>query len=101
MATWYSIALENGDTAKITMQRIMDAFMPKYVGAGRPLDMAIFSSHSSENEVVTIYFSPKAVGLAIQFGAGSCDDTFVNTDLKLLVGDERSIGLLFPEAQPK
>ncbi|NOQ94151.1 MAG: hypothetical protein GQ547_05905 [Methylophaga sp.] len=101
MATWYSIELNDDEAAKKTMQRVMDAFVPKYVGAGRPLDMAIFSSHNAEEKRITLYFSAKAVSLAMQFGAGSCDDTFVNTDLSLLVGDQRSIELLFPDAQPK
>jgi len=75
----------------------MDAFTPKYIGAGRPLSMAIFSSNKQDN-TTTLYFSPKAVSLAIQFGAGSCDSDFENQDLALLVGDQRSIAQLFPEA---
>jgi len=101
MATWYSIELNDDESAKKTIQRIMDAFIPKYVGAGRPLDMAIFSSYNPEDKLITVYLSPKASSLAMQFGAGTCDDTFVNTDLTLLVGDQKSIELLFPDAQPK
>ena len=77
----------------------MDAFTPKYIGAGRPLDMAIFSSYDAPSHNLTVYFSPKAASLAMQFGASPCDDTFVSMNLSLLVGDERSISILFPEAQ--
>jgi len=98
MATWYSIELEQGDTANNMMRRVMDAFMPKYIGAGRPLAMAIFSSHNQESNLVTLYFAPKALSLAMQFGASPCDDSFADMDLSLLVGDEQSIGILFPDA---
>ena len=101
MTTWYSIDLGDDDASKKTLQRIMDAFTPKYIGAGRPLGMAIFSSISPESNIVTLYFSPKAVSLAMQFGASPCESDFVDQQLSLLVGDERSIDHLFPEADTK
>lgn len=94
MTTWYSLDV---DDEKL-MQRIMDAFMPKYVGAGRPLGMALFSCKSENENKLTVYFTPKAVSLAMQFGASSCGDSFVDKELSLLVGDEGSIDYLFPEA---
>lgn len=94
MTTWY--ALEINDEK--LMQRIMDAFMPKYVGSGRPLGMALFSSRSEDSNSITIYFAPKAVSLAMQFGASPCEDTFSDQELSLLVGDEGSIDFLFPDA---
>jgi len=101
MTTWYSLEVGDEETAAKTMKRVMDAFMPKYIGAGRPLAMAIFSSHNEESNLVSLYFSPKSLSLAMQFGASPCDDSFVNIDLSLLVGDERSIEVLFPDAQEK
>lgn len=98
MEPWYSLAITDVDTVKTTMQRIMDAFMPKYIGLGRPLDMAVFSSHNKELNTWTLYFSPKAGGLAIQFGASSFEPNFVDQDLELLVGDVRSVDILFPDA---
>jgi len=98
VTTWYSIDIADSDEAKRKMQRIMDAFMPKYIGSGRPLGMAIFHSYSQESSTVTVYFSPKSASLAIQFGASPCGSTFYNKDLSLLVGDERSIDYLFPDA---
>lgn len=97
MATWYSIEVDDDQAAKIS-QKIMDAFLPKYVGSGRPLGMAVFSSHNNESKTTTIYFAPQAASLAMQFGAGSCDSNFVDIKLSLLVGDESSIDYLFPEA---
>jgi hypothetical protein len=99
MTTWYSLDIADDVAAKRTLQRIMDAFTPKYIGAGRPLSMAIFSSNRRESNGVTLYFSPKAVSLAMQFGAAPCESTFVDQELSLLVGDERSINHLFPEAK--
>lgn len=98
METWYSLEITDGDTAKTMMQRIMDAFMPRYVGAGRPVDMAVFSSHNKALNTWSLYFSPKAASLAMQFGASSFEPNFVDQDLALLVGDARSTEVLFPDA---
>jgi hypothetical protein len=75
--------------------------MPKYIGSGRPLGMAVFSSHNKETKTTTTYFSPQAASLAMQFGASSCDSNFVDLGLMLLVGDESSIDYLFPEAESR
>lgn len=96
MTTWYSIELDSSNSAKNTLQRIMDAFTPKYIGAGKPVDMAVFTSTNADN--LSVYFSPKAISLALQFGAQPYDKDFVNQDLSLLVGDPRSVEALFPEA---
>ena len=101
MTTWYSIDLDDNVESGKTMQRIVDAFMPKYVGAGRPLGMAIFSSQNQASNTVEIYFSPKAASLAMQFGATPCEADFVDIELSLLVGDEASIDHLFPDADSK
>jgi hypothetical protein len=93
MTTWYE--LETADEK--LLQRIMDAFMPKYIGSGRPLGMALFSCKSDNSNTIKVYFAPKAVSLAMQFGATSHDGNFANQDLSLLVGDEGSIDYLFPE----
>ncbi|MDF1589340.1 MAG: hypothetical protein P1P93_09350 [Gammaproteobacteria bacterium] len=94
---WYSIDSNDGDLAKQTMKRIMDAFMPKYVGAGRPLGMAVFYSYNADTQITTIYFSPQASSLAMQFGATPFDGDFADMDLALLVGDQASIEHLFPD----
>lgn len=94
MTTWYALELDNEQL----MQRIMNAFMPKYIGSGKPLGMALFSSKTGDSNTVTIYFSPKASSLAMQFGASPCGSTFVDKELSLLVGDEGSIDFLFPDA---
>tara|TARA_R110000772_G_scaffold240208_1_gene352380 strand:- start:164 stop:469 length:306 start_codon:yes stop_codon:yes gene_type:complete len=99
METWYSLEITDGEAAKTTMQRIMDAFMPKYIGAGRPLDMAVFSSHDAVANVWIVYFSPKAMSLAMRFGANRFDGEFMDQDLALLVGDARSVDILFPDAK--
>jgi len=97
VTTWYSLEIGEGEAAKKIIKRVMDAFMPKYVGAGQPLGMAIFSNYSEASNIVTLYFSPKALSLAIQFGASPHEDAFVDLDLSLLVGDQVSVEFLFPE----
>jgi hypothetical protein len=99
MEMWYSLEITGSDVAKTTMQRIMDAFMPKYIGAGRPLDMAVFSSHHIASNTWILYFSPKAQSLAMRFGASSFKGDFVDQDLALLVGDARSMDILFPDVK--
>ena len=96
---WYSMIMVADEKAKLVLQRVMDAFMPKYVGSGRPVDMALFSSYSEESNEVTVYFSPKTASLAMQFGASSCDSDFADVKLTLLVGDDRAVETLFPDAQ--
>jgi len=96
---WYSIIMTADEKAQKTIQGIMDAFTPKYIGGGRPLDMAIFTSHDQDSNKVSLYFSPKTASLAMRFGATPCDSNFTNVTLSLLVGDERSISVLFPDAQ--
>ena len=95
MATWYSVEIGSGLSSNKIMQRVMDAFTPKYIGAGQPLTMAIFTSIRQSDKNITLYFSPKAASLAMQFGASPFEDEFVNMDLALLVGDERSVDILF------
>ena len=101
MDSWYSLEITDGDSAKASIQRVMDAFMPKYVGSGRPVDMAIFSSYDKKSNTWTLYFSPKALSLALRFGAGRFDGHFVDQDLSLLVGDARSMDILFPDVKSK
>lgn len=95
MATWYSLEIGSDLSSNKIMQRVMDAFTPKYIGAGRPLDMAIFTSIRQSDKNITLYFSPKTASLAMQFGASLFEGEFVNMDLALLVGDERSVDVLF------
>ena len=97
MTSWYSLDIENGDKAKNKMQRIMDSFMPKYIGSGRPLGMAIFYSQDQQSNNVTVYFSPKAASFALQYGAMPYGNIFVDKELQLLVGDGGSIDYLFPD----
>jgi len=98
MTTWYALSIDESEASKKLMQRIMDAFMPKYIGSGRPMGMAIFSGRDTETGDKTIFFSPKSASLAMQFGASSYGNEFANKELSLLVGDEGSIDYLFPDA---
>ena len=101
MTTWHAMTMEADDTAQNTIQRIMTAFTPKYIGSGQPVGMAIFSSYDEVSNQVTLYFAPKAMSVAIQFGAQACEADFADQTLSLLVGDERSIATLFPDAEER
>ncbi len=93
---WWVLRLESKEQSQAMMQRIMDAFLPKYVGAGKPIGMAVFYHQNNESNSTSLYFSPEASSLAMQFGATSFDGQFKEMDLQLLVGDEKSIDYLFP-----
>jgi hypothetical protein len=95
---WFLLQINEADQVNPTLQRVMDAFLPKYVGAGRPIGMAIFYTQASESALTSIYFSPEAASLAMQFGASTFNGEFKDMDLQLLVGDEKSIDYLFPNA---
>jgi hypothetical protein len=79
------------------MQRVMDAFMPKYVGSGRPLGMAVFHSVDPTNQTTTLFFSPDAASLAMQFGASGFEGAFNDIELSLMVGDPACVEYLFPD----
>ncbi len=96
MATWYSVDIDH-EKAQPLLKRIMDAFTPKYVGAGRPLGMAVFTYFNPDTQVVRVFFSPLAISLAIQFGALPYTGEFKDMDLALLVGDPDCIPHLFPD----
>lgn len=97
MGQWHSKELGDGTQALAPSQQIMEAFIPTFQALGQPFDMAVFSRNDLERNVVTAYFSPAASALAKAFGATVCDKP--NRDgLGLLVGDQRSIQLLFPNA---
>ena len=101
MTTWHAMTMEADDATQNMIQRIMTAFTPKYIGSGQPIGMAIFSSYNEESNQVTLYFTPKAANLAMQFGAQACEANFVDQTLSLLVGDERSVAYLFPDAEER
>ena len=99
MTTWYSKDIGNGIEAYEPSNQIQDAFLPLFAAAGNPVDMAVFSRYDLRANVVTVYFSPAAAELAQTFSAIPCEKPSFENHLALLVGDQRSIGTLFPETQ--
>ena len=100
MTTWYSKELGDGMQALAPATEIQEAFLPMFAASGQPIDMAVFSRYDLEKNLVTTYFSPKAVALAKMFGATPCEKPSI-TNLALNVGDARCWQELFPDERTK
>lgn len=98
MSEWYSKELGDGVQAFAPTMQILEAFLPASVTAGQPIYMAIFSRYDLETNIITVYFSPAAASLAKIFNATPCKKPSFER-LGLLVGDQQSVGVLFPETQ--
>jgi len=98
MSEWYSKDLGDGVQAFAPSGQILEAFIPAFAAAGQPIEMAVYSRYDLKANVVTVYFSPAAASLAKTFDATSCEKPSFER-LGLLVGDQRSVGILFPETQ--
>ncbi len=99
MDYWYSISLGDGIMAASPSSEIEHAFLQRFNAAGKPLDMAVFTRFESEGRLqceVIAYFSPAALDVAKAFDAQPCVKP-ARAGLGLLVGDERSWSVLFPE----
>ncbi len=100
MNQWYSKDLGDGVQAFAPSTQIQKAFIPAFASAGQPIDMAVFSRYDLEKNIVTVYFSPGAANLATVFNATPCEKPSFER-LSFLVGDQRCIGMFFPETQNK
>jgi hypothetical protein len=101
MSDWYSVSLGDGMMASMPTAQIEAAFLPHYMAAGSPPEMAVFTRPESEGRLhceVVAYFSPAAREVAIAFDAEPCAKP-ARAGLGLLAGDERAWIALFPEAQ--
>ena len=99
MTRWYSKNIGDGIKAYEPSKQIQEAFPPLFTAAGTPVSMAVFSRYDLETNVVTVYFSPEAAELAQIFSATPCEKPSFENSLGLLAGDQKSIGILFPETQ--
>ena len=98
MNQWYSKNLGDGGEAFVPTNKIQEAFVPLFVAAGNPVDMAVFSRYDLEKNIVTAYFSPRAETLAKIFGAQPCEKPKNEGHLSLSVGDARCWKLFYPAA---
>lgn len=99
MTQWYSKDIGDGVAAFAPSDQIQKAFLPLFVAAGQPTNMAVFSRYDLEKNIVTVYFSPGAAALAETFGARPCEKPKKEGRLSLLVGDQRCLDLFYPSAQ--
>ena len=96
--TWYCVSLGDGIMAGTPSAEIEEKFMPAYIAAGKPPEMAVFTRPESEGRLyceVIAYFSPAAAGVAKAFNALPCEKP-ARFGLGLLAGDDRCWAALFP-----
>ncbi len=101
MNTWYSTTLGDGIWAPTLFAQIEETFLPLFIKAGKPVEMAVLTRNESEGRLhceVIAYFSPAAGEVARSFDAEPCEKPSRN-GLGLLVGDPRCWTLLFPESK--
>ena len=97
MPTWYSVDLGDGIDAYVPTRQIKQQFSSLYERSGKPKDMAIFSRYDMRSNIFTVYFSPLAAELAMEYSATPCDKPD-QENLSLLAGHNRSVTELFPLA---
>ncbi|WP_043110146.1 hypothetical protein [Polycyclovorans algicola] len=103
MSTWFSLEMGDGVEAFGPTGKIQEAFMPVYIAAGQPQDMAVFSSSrwgetpdGRSTKLHTVYFSPAAALLAKSFGAIPCAKPSP-IGIGLLVGPQEALFSFFPD----
>jgi len=87
-------------TASMPSSEIEEAFQARFLAAGRPAEMAVFTRPESEGRLhceIMAYFSPAAAAVATAFDAQPCAKP-VRAGLSLLAGTESSWLALFPES---
>jgi len=97
---WYRLSLGDGMTASLPSAEIEAAFQTRFLAAGSPSEMAVFTRPESEGRLhceVIAYFSPAAAAVAAAFDAQPCAKP-VQAGLSLLAGAEGSWSALFPES---
>lgn len=92
---WHSKELGDGVQAFGPSDQIKQAFLPLFVAAGQPTDMAVLSRYDLERNIVTVYFSPRAAALAKMYDAIECDKPKNEKGLGILVGDQRCFQVLY------
>ncbi|MFC5520271.1 hypothetical protein [Polaromonas jejuensis] len=101
MSTWFSKSLGDGVWSFSMTDQVKDAFLPLFVLAGRPLEMAVFTRHESEGRLhceVVAYFSPAASVVAHVLNAAPCGKP-ARGELDLLAGEPGCWPVLFPDEE--
>lgn len=99
MNNWYCLSLGDGMMAPMPSAEIEEQFQERFVAAGKPDEMAVFTRPESEGRLhceVIAYFSPAARNVAIAFDAEPCEKP-ARAGLGLLAGSERCWSVLFPD----
>jgi hypothetical protein len=102
MTEWRSKVLGNGTEAYNRKMEIMDAFMARAMTNAQTTgqhmhDAAVFSKDNPETHLTTVYFTPSAWAVAVQFGATPCEKPVPDGDFSLLTGETTAWDAHFPE----
>ena len=97
MAHWYSKDLGDGFDAFTPTRQIQKTFTTAFEKSGRPNDMAVFSRYDMKTNTFTVYFSPHAAEVAMEFAAAPCDKPENGDSLTLLAGHLTSQEVLFTQ----
>lgn len=96
MTQWYSKDFGDGVDAHIPTQEILQAHQAFMLAHRGTSGAVVFSRYDTETNVVTVYFSPAAEVLALQFGASACDKPAPTGGLRLLSGVITDLATHFP-----
>lgn len=97
MTQWYSKELGDGVDAFVPRHEILQAHQAFTLANRGTGGAAVFSRYDAETNVVTVYFSPAAEVLALQFDASSCDKPVPGDGLQLLAGVANDFAAHFPD----
>jgi hypothetical protein len=99
MESWYFLSLGDGMMAGTPAADLEELFLERFLAAGKPPAMAVFSRPESEGRLhceIIAYFSPAAAGVAHAYDAEPCSKP-ERSGLGLLAGDPTCWQVLFPE----
>ena len=98
---WYGLYAGSGITAYAPSMKVVEVFIPAFIAAGQPKDMAVFSEDADPDDSgridVTLYFSPLAAAALMSHfpGLRPCEKPSRHR-LRLAAGEPECWNILFP-----
>lgn len=103
MLNWFKLNIGDAILASDKLAQIEELILLKHQNSESDTEVVAYTRHESDGYLhcqVKVYFSPKASLIAKEFNATPCAKPSPN-ELSLLVGDEGSWSLFFPEHNRK
>ena len=99
MKTWHQARMVDASAALAAFDKLQQAFMAQAISerGAVPHGRGVFVADDPTTNNVIWYFSPEAKALAEIFGGQPCEKPVPNKNFSLLVGEQRSAMLYFPE----